>query len=29
MDLVDAGAEHVYVSQRGGTFVIPRDAVKS
>ncbi len=27
MDLVDAGAEHVYVSQRGGTFVIPRDAV--
>ncbi|MEM7190569.1 MAG: FAD-dependent oxidoreductase, partial [Pseudomonadota bacterium] len=24
-DLVDRGAEHVYVSQRGGTFVIPRD----
>ncbi len=24
-DLVDNGAEHVYVSQRGGTFVIPRD----
>ena len=24
-DLVDNGAEHVFVSQRGGTFVIPRD----
>lgn len=24
-DLADNGAEHVYVSQRGGTFVIPRD----
>lgn len=24
-DLVDNGAAHVYVSQRGGTFVIPRD----
>lgn len=24
-DLVDQGIEHVYVSQRGGTWVIPRD----
>ncbi|MEM7341783.1 MAG: FAD-dependent oxidoreductase [Actinomycetota bacterium] len=26
-DLVDHGAEHVYVSQRGGTWVIPREVI--